>query len=97
MRYFASLDKTTNPIVDQVHFRQSRRSSKTRRRPTDIFTSQVCTHPACLHSTHRTDQTTRNIYQMRIDRLRNIEQAKRNQERLKNPTLFPSVPKNDLT
>ncbi|KAJ5542166.1 hypothetical protein N7535_004589 [Penicillium sp. DV-2018c] len=34
----------------------------------------------------------KNFYQMRIDRLRNIEMAKRNQERLKNPSLFPSVP-----
>ncbi|CAG8930902.1 unnamed protein product [Penicillium salamii] len=34
----------------------------------------------------------KNFYQMRIDRLRNIEMAKRNSERLKNPSLFPSVP-----
>ncbi|KAJ5881806.1 uncharacterized protein N7529_000478 [Penicillium soppii] len=34
----------------------------------------------------------KNFYQMRTDRLRNIEMAKRNQERLKNPSLFPSVP-----
>ncbi|KAJ5811102.1 hypothetical protein N7447_010618 [Penicillium robsamsonii] len=34
----------------------------------------------------------KNFYQMRIDRLRNIEIAKRNQERLRQPTLFPSVP-----
>ncbi|KAJ5747785.1 uncharacterized protein N7511_009481 [Penicillium nucicola] len=34
----------------------------------------------------------KNFYQMRIDRLRNIELGKRNQERLKNPSLFPSVP-----
>ncbi|KAJ6012723.1 hypothetical protein N7499_012673 [Penicillium canescens] len=34
----------------------------------------------------------KNFYQMRIDRQRNIEIAKRNQERLKNPSLFPSVP-----
>ncbi|CAI7628704.1 unnamed protein product [Penicillium pancosmium] len=33
---------------------------------------------------------------MRIDRLRGIEMAKRNQERMKNPSLFPSVPKKDL-
>ncbi|KAJ5787232.1 hypothetical protein N7457_002222 [Penicillium paradoxum] len=37
----------------------------------------------------------KNFYQMRIDRLRNIEMAKRNQERLKNPSLFPSVPSGD--
>ncbi|KAJ5474594.1 Protein of unknown function DUF1742fungi [Penicillium sp. IBT 31633x] len=34
----------------------------------------------------------KNFYQMRIDRLRNIEMAKRNQERLRTPSLFPSVP-----
>ncbi|KAJ5193951.1 Protein of unknown function DUF1742 [Penicillium cf. griseofulvum] len=34
----------------------------------------------------------KNFYQMRIDRLRNIEMAKRNQERLRQPSLFPSVP-----
>lgn len=33
---------------------------------------------------------------MRINRLRNIEMAKRNAERLKNPASFPSVPKGDL-
>ncbi|KAJ5105425.1 hypothetical protein NUU61_002772 [Penicillium alfredii] len=33
---------------------------------------------------------------MRIDRLRNIEMAKRNQERFKNPSLFPSAPSGDL-
>jgi hypothetical protein len=38
----------------------------------------------------------RTFYQMRIDRLRNIEMAKRNQERMKNPSLFPSVPTKDL-
>lgn len=32
------------------------------------------------------------FYQKRLDRLRNLEVAKRNRERLKNPALFPSVP-----
>lgn len=35
---------------------------------------------------------SRTFYQMRIDRLRNIEIAKRNRERLKDPSFFPSVP-----
>ncbi|PGH16455.1 hypothetical protein AJ79_01786 [Helicocarpus griseus UAMH5409] len=38
----------------------------------------------------------KNFYQMRIDRLRNMEIAKRNRERMKDPGLFPSAPKNDL-
>ncbi|MCJ1237135.1 hypothetical protein MMC14_005119 [Varicellaria rhodocarpa] len=38
----------------------------------------------------------KNIYQMRLDRIRNAEIAKRNRERLKNPTTFPSVPGGDL-
>ncbi|KAJ5673882.1 hypothetical protein N7462_009321 [Penicillium macrosclerotiorum] len=36
------------------------------------------------------------FYQMRIDRLRGIEMAKRNQERMKNPSLFPSVPNREI-
>lgn len=38
----------------------------------------------------------RNFFQMRLDRRRNAEVAKRNRERLKNPTTFPSVPSGDL-
>ncbi|KAA6410391.1 MAG: hypothetical protein FRX48_05812 [Lasallia pustulata] len=38
----------------------------------------------------------KNLYQMRLDRIRNSETARRNRERLRNPTLFPSVPKTDL-
>ncbi|XHG00645.1 hypothetical protein AWENTII_004074 [Aspergillus wentii] len=34
----------------------------------------------------------KNFYQMRIDRLRNMEMAKRNRQRLQDPSLFPSVP-----
>ncbi|KAF2872445.1 VPS4-associated protein 1 [Massariosphaeria phaeospora] len=34
----------------------------------------------------------KNFYQMRLDRIRNAEIAKRNRERMQNPTLFPSVP-----
>ncbi|KAF2737304.1 DUF1742-domain-containing protein, partial [Polyplosphaeria fusca] len=38
----------------------------------------------------------KNFYQMRIDKMRNAEIAKRNRERLKNPSLFPSAPTGDL-
>ncbi|KKZ60260.1 hypothetical protein EMCG_05017 [[Emmonsia] crescens] len=38
----------------------------------------------------------KNFYQMRIDRMRNMEIARRNRERMKNPSLFPSAPKTDL-
>ncbi|OCK75516.1 DUF1742-domain-containing protein [Lepidopterella palustris CBS 459.81] len=38
----------------------------------------------------------KNFYQMRLDRIRNAEIAKRNRERLRNPTNFPSVPSGDL-
>ncbi|KAF2635104.1 hypothetical protein P280DRAFT_474019 [Massarina eburnea CBS 473.64] len=34
----------------------------------------------------------KNFHQMRIDRIRNIEQAKRNRERLSNPANFPAPP-----
>lgn len=36
----------------------------------------------------------RSFYQMRLDKIRNTEIAKRNRERLQNPANFPSVPKN---
>lgn len=44
-----------------------------------------------------TDLTAdRNFYQMRIERLRNIEVARRNQQRIKDPTFFPKAPTGDL-
>ncbi|MCJ1229944.1 hypothetical protein MMC12_006615 [Toensbergia leucococca] len=36
------------------------------------------------------------FYQKRLDRIRNAEMAKRNRERAKNPTVFPSVPTGGL-
>ncbi|KAF2013800.1 DUF1742-domain-containing protein [Aaosphaeria arxii CBS 175.79] len=37
----------------------------------------------------------KNFYQMRIDKIKNAEIAKRNRERMKNPSFFPSVPSGD--
>ncbi|KAF2840752.1 DUF1742-domain-containing protein [Patellaria atrata CBS 101060] len=37
----------------------------------------------------------KNFHDIRIQRIRQAEQAKRNRERLKNPSLFPSVPTGD--
>ncbi|OAG38398.1 hypothetical protein AYO21_07381 [Fonsecaea monophora] len=39
----------------------------------------------------------KNFYQMRIDRLRNLEVAKRNQQRMKDPSFFPAAPKGDIS
>jgi len=38
----------------------------------------------------------KNFFQMRLDRIRNAEISKRNRERLKNPSAFPSVPSGGL-
>ncbi|PWY86202.1 DUF1742-domain-containing protein [Aspergillus heteromorphus CBS 117.55] len=38
----------------------------------------------------------KNFYQMRIDRMRNAEIARRNRQRLQDPSLFPSVPTGGL-
>ncbi|KAL4978063.1 VPS4-associated protein 1 [Aspergillus desertorum] len=38
----------------------------------------------------------KNFYQMRLDRMRNIEVAKRNRQRLQDPSFFPSVPSGGL-
>ncbi|KAL4809042.1 VPS4-associated protein 1 [Aspergillus unguis] len=54
------------------------------------------------NTTTSTDDTPRifelhkNFYQMRIDRLRNMEAAKRNRQRLQDPSFFPSVPSGGL-
>ncbi|KAF3007811.1 hypothetical protein E8E13_010511 [Curvularia kusanoi] len=44
--------------------------------------------------TARIYHLNKSFYQMRLDRIRNAEIAKRNRERLQNPANFPSVPKN---
>ncbi|KAL6234180.1 VPS4-associated protein 1 [Aspergillus navahoensis] len=38
----------------------------------------------------------KNFYQMRVDRMRNLEAAKRNRQRLQDPSFFPSVPSGGL-
>lgn len=38
----------------------------------------------------------RNFYQMRLDRRTNMERAKREQSRMKDPTFFPAAPKGDV-
>lgn len=35
---------------------------------------------------------SRKVYELRLQRIRAREQARRNQERLRNASLFPSVP-----
>ncbi|KAK5941670.1 hypothetical protein PMZ80_005620 [Knufia obscura] len=47
-----------------------------------------------LHSP--ADGTDRNFYQMRLDRRTNMERAKREQSRMKDPTFFPAAPKGDV-
>ena len=34
---------------------------------------------------------------MRLDRIRNIQAAQKQRERMKDPSLFPSTPKGDLS
>ncbi|KAK4940103.1 hypothetical protein LTR10_019732 [Elasticomyces elasticus] len=38
----------------------------------------------------------KSFYQMRIDRIRNMEAAKRSQQRIKDPSFFPATPKGDI-
>lgn len=40
----------------------------------------------------RVFQLQKHFYNMRLEKMRNAEAAKRNRERLRNPSLFPSVP-----
>ncbi|KAI1925069.1 hypothetical protein LOZ65_002916 [Ophidiomyces ophidiicola] len=45
--------------------------------------------------TPRIYELHRNFYNMRLERLRNMELAKRNRERMKDAAFFPSAPKGD--
>ncbi|ORX98536.1 VPS4-associated protein 1 [Clohesyomyces aquaticus] len=51
--------------------------------------------PASSSGGPRIYSLNKSFYQMRLDRIRNAEIAKRNRERLKNPASFPSVPSGD--
>lgn len=50
------------------------------------------TRPLSLCHDAVTANHRRNFYQMRIDRIRNAEAARRNRQRLQDPSFFPSVP-----
>lgn len=49
--------------------------------------------PARDQSAHH---SFRNFFQMRIDRQRQMEIAKRNQQRIKDPNFFPAAPRGDI-
>ncbi|KAI9829057.1 MAG: hypothetical protein M1832_000080 [Thelocarpon impressellum] len=57
--------------------------------PAEPTPSQKADEPPRVFTLHK------NFYQMRVDRLRNADLAKRTRERLKNPSAFPSVPSGD--
>ncbi|MCJ1292689.1 hypothetical protein MMC34_004242 [Xylographa carneopallida] len=52
--------------------------------------------PSVIDDIPRIYTLHKNFFQMRLDRIRNAEISKRNRERLKNPTAFPSVPSGAL-
>jgi hypothetical protein len=58
--------------------------------------STPCTGKCIPLATLLPAKISRNFYQMRVDRLRNVEIAKRNQQRMKDPNFFPSTPKGDV-
>ncbi|GES62595.1 DUF1742-domain-containing protein [Aspergillus terreus] len=49
-------------------------------------------NPSAPDDSPRVFALHKNFYQMRIDRLRNAEAARRNRQRLQDPSFFPSVP-----
>lgn len=49
--------------------------------------------PAPIEEEPRVFALQKTFYQQRIEKKRNAEIAKRNRERLQNPSLFPQVPK----
>lgn len=52
--------------------------------------------PAATDDRPKIFSLQKSFYQMRIDRIRNAELARRNRERLKDPASFPAAPKGDL-
>ncbi|CAD6575103.1 MAG: hypothetical protein ASARMPRED_007059 [Alectoria sarmentosa] len=52
--------------------------------------------PSVADDTPRIYALQKVFYQKRLDRIRNAELAKRNRDRLKSPTLFPSVPTDSI-
>ena len=95
----------SNMRLNSAHIYRSRSSRSRKRSP------RATSLRACITSTSKSNwqpvndmtgitcsnaQTyCRSFYQMRIDKLRNAEVAKRNRERLSNPANFPSVPTGD--
>ncbi|KAL5363609.1 VPS4-associated protein 1 [Aspergillus floccosus] len=49
-------------------------------------------NPSTSDDSPRVFALHKNFYQMRIDRMRNAEAARRNRQRLQDPSFFPSVP-----
>lgn len=75
------------------------RAVRSRPRPPHFPSQQVSDnlhlHPYYALRIKNAHVDCRSFYQMRLDKLRNAEVAKRNRERLNNPANFPSVPTGD--
>lgn len=57
-----------------------------------VFQLQKCVLIHHLSALTHANPHLRHFYNMRLEKLRNAEVAKRNRDRFKNPNLFPSVP-----
>jgi AAA-ATPase Vps4-associated protein 1 len=58
-------------------------------------------HFTGLHSLHQVFLSPRltvprDFYRMRVERIRTAELAKRNQQRMKDPSFFPTAPRGDV-
>ena len=82
------LNPADQSVADWCQFQR-----QVRRYSSHICVTQVTNPPD--HS-FLADSIRRNFYQMRVDRLRNMDVARRSQQRIKDPNLFPSVPKGNV-
>ncbi|KAL2867905.1 AAA-ATPase Vps4-associated 1 family protein [Aspergillus lucknowensis] len=84
-----SKDQSAKPDADKTDKkeRDDKIEAIKKAQSTDTSTSDDSPRVFALH---------KNFYQMRIDRIRNMEAAKRNRQRLQDPSFFPSVPSGGL-
>ncbi|RAL09028.1 AAA-ATPase Vps4-associated 1 family protein [Aspergillus homomorphus CBS 101889] len=76
--------------------KESKAAEKDRDDRIDAIKKSGSTTASTTDDSPRVFALHKNFYQMRIDRVRNVEVARRNRQRLQDPSFFPSVPSGGL-
>ncbi|KAL4927189.1 AAA-ATPase Vps4-associated 1 family protein [Aspergillus undulatus] len=89
-------DKDDESKDDSKKTDADKKDEKERDENIDAIKKQSTSTSASIDDGPRIFSLHKNFYQMRIDRMRNIEAAKRNRQRLQDPSFFPSAPSGGL-